>query len=1772
MPPETPSGTANTMSASQYIERRGQALVDGALGDTPGLYRGFNKMVQEAVKDYRGRFLYELIQNGYDAHPHDRRDGRISAIFDDTEGEHGVLYVANGGRPLSRSNFTRLTSMADSDKEIGAGVGNKGVGFKSVYQVCDVPEIYSALEVDGEVQSGLGGFCFRLGTREDIERHKAKISEPRARERLDHLILSLYPVALERVPERVTDLRRDGYVTIIRLAARNAAVAEEIRLRITELAASDVPTMLFLDRLSTLALVWSSGQEQERILSRVEPEGDLPSVRLDDCDEYLLFRSPVEPSDLRDAVERAAEEGSLDKRWLEWDKPAEVSVAVHPSGSVQHPRVYTYLPMGKAAVAPFMGHMNAPFVTDFARAAINADQPVNRLFLTRLAALCIDAANTLISQERHPEAVINLLSWAGDLTGLLHEALAEQGRPPLSTFLRIPAFTIDAWQPLDQVHLWPSIETTVLTRARVQESSGARFVCTAALAEDTVRRLDAIVTRSALSLRPTPAVKADWAEAVASRLPRQADALSTWQSFYDDLPALFPHGADSLQGRKIILTDQLEIEASDQPLIRQEGERPRRLQRAVYFAPRASGSEDDDALDVDLADVPESLRQRIVFMNADLVWHEGAQQTPGRRFLDQARLARPFRTAALLNQLRQLMKDKPTDSLRQDCLRFGFRLFAGNPGKHHKELADVGLEVPTVAGGWLAADQAMFSRGWEVPGAADLSDLLDAAPDSSSELASLAGLLVAPPAALGLGAVNDHRRWQGFLDKLGTRAQLPVYEDTDDRRIYGSDLVPEHVASDAASPDLSAEVLRQWRTGISNRGPSEFPYTFRRCTTPIYWFLGQGEISALPERIRIIYARLVLMTIPQLGREMYFSTWVRERQGDNPWLLETPLRAFLIVDSWVPIQAPDGTTQFARPRDSWWVGVEDNQAAGYSPLVLARLRQLMSAAAPEEFWRSVEFRAWSSPQDARELLAHLVRLIGNVPDSGLEHLARSAARAWRALAESTHALDLSGMPGLLVERTGQPSVMAPDSEEMLFLTTTDEQSTTARMVHEMGWAALRLEAGTAAQLAKLAEHLEAVLPGRVTSTSDWALEVVLDGKPWRPDATEPTLISQVSWLDQFLGCVLKFASSQRPVAAVRLPQHHAALHRMHVVPAEAITLVTPEGPRSLPAQQRGVLPLAGPNPTIVTTRAIGEGWTWPELERVFGAVLELLGEQRFKADASLALRDLRSDGINPADARPTTDQFAAAFDRGPAEITQLLLSIGAELGPIIDRLIKVAFSAWGMVPDEMAQLLGEAHTDLDLLEALGTISDQAESVLSAARASATADELRRRLGVGLAQYNESLVRYFPHDRLVDNSAAQRAEMELRIHQRRDELGQWLREARLPQFLGGDLQTDWPELRSLTFISPDAAWSTQYDEVPVAELNQRIDALVAARVGQRPDPRPALPPYAEVQQRHARPLRQRIELTQALVSVWCEKHARTLPSLWAEGDFSVAIRDELDRVGALDFRELDDDAVALWLTNISQWPEGMTPSLDPESHGLTAADLEAGQDAASREKAERARARKRVSYRGVDLDVDGSLDGLVQQVEAYLSSYPTSIGGRYQFGTLSPVPAATPHKRGVDGSATKANASPAPKRVSNEQAAAIGLIGERIAFEWLRRHDRTGLVDETCWVSRNVRFVFESQVGDDGLGFDFRVPRKKGAVMYEVKATGGPAGQIELGESEVRAAQELAGSKTWRLLIVEHALSDEPRVHMLPNPFSTDARGLFRIDGRGLRLNFRLEGS
>ena len=109
---------------------------------------------RSVTNDYRGRVLFELLQNAVD-----RAEEKIWIEFNR---EKRTLVVANDGKPFAfkardgepRSDFAAICAIDTSNKAMGKSIGNKGVGFKSVWSLTESVQV--------KTREGVHQWGFRL--------------------------------------------------------------------------------------------------------------------------------------------------------------------------------------------------------------------------------------------------------------------------------------------------------------------------------------------------------------------------------------------------------------------------------------------------------------------------------------------------------------------------------------------------------------------------------------------------------------------------------------------------------------------------------------------------------------------------------------------------------------------------------------------------------------------------------------------------------------------------------------------------------------------------------------------------------------------------------------------------------------------------------------------------------------------------------------------------------------------------------------------------------------------------------------------------------------------------------------------------------------------------------------------------------------------------------------------------------------------------------------------------------------------------------------------------------------------------------------------------------------------------------------------------------------------------------------------------------------------------------------------------------------------------
>ena len=170
-----------------WRQRLKSILEQIATGETD--YEEVANLAEHIGADYHGRFLVELLQNAEDQTTKAGiSNGLVVVVRTETH-----VYVLNQGLPFDDPGIRSITSAGISPKRAEESIGNKGVGFKAVFQVSSTPEIFTAEE--GAMLTAAERVAFRINhdlfgdgvLRQRLETavHKVLCREPDLRSRLE---------------------------------------------------------------------------------------------------------------------------------------------------------------------------------------------------------------------------------------------------------------------------------------------------------------------------------------------------------------------------------------------------------------------------------------------------------------------------------------------------------------------------------------------------------------------------------------------------------------------------------------------------------------------------------------------------------------------------------------------------------------------------------------------------------------------------------------------------------------------------------------------------------------------------------------------------------------------------------------------------------------------------------------------------------------------------------------------------------------------------------------------------------------------------------------------------------------------------------------------------------------------------------------------------------------------------------------------------------------------------------------------------------------------------------------------------------------------------------------------------------------------------------------------------------------------------------------------------------------------------------------------------
>ncbi|QKW04188.1 sacsin N-terminal ATP-binding-like domain-containing protein [Streptomyces sp. NA02536] len=1772
------------VSAERVRERRRAAVRkrvhDKALVEVRGCLRDWDdgrdaareaKAVAETIiaPEYEGRVLIELLQNAHDAHLAGAAEGRIEIRLDEDEGEHGTFYVANGGKPFGGKNFKDLCSIALSSKRADAGIGHKGVGFKSVLHLCDAPEVYSVAREGSRVPDG---FTFRFARLDDYDALAREVAPERvglADYLKENLLTLKVPVFLEEAPKSVHNFVRRGFVTVVRLPLKSADARSAAGAQMRELMDGSAPFELFLDRLERVRLERrvagkTRGKTYDRQVEVLHQARGLKvqQVTLRRRMRLIVVCGKADPDRAREALTASIEKSGMRRDWMAWEKKAEVRVAVPVADPLREGRLYTFLPMGEQIPAPVRGFVHAPFFAEMNRRSYNEAVPWNGLLLDTVAETCARAV-LATGGGRAPVpagALVDLMCWRSP-TALtrLTSAFQRLGHSIAQVpFIPVIATASGTRTSLHRAVLWEGKEHATAFTPHAVAASGVIDLLDPQLHSVRLRRLVSLARSGGTRLEPPPERLASWAERLAEAAARAPFDPGWWADFYYDLSQEFP-GGSALTGKRIILTSGPALAPASAEGVFFDRESPR------------GGS---------LPALPDGLSGRLHFVHEGIAWTGKGRKrrAQGRTWLRTAGLVHEYGADRVLELVAAALRvdgeGGVEDGVRLACLRYACAVSHALETEGHKAPRLKDLRVPT-RGGWQEARRAMFGPGW--PGEHSsvddtLARFLERVRGLSSVLTQTEQRLLPRPEEL-CGDMLPVEAMRRFLEQHGVAHGLRPRHEVFRAEVRGQDLnwparfwVPNR-----------RDLLPQWRT-TAERWPNrrrvgylKVAYHSRARSAAV--LPGQDDYAAFGEEDRRLYAELIVHGLafswPDSALEMHFVRHTDSAGTHWP----TPLAAFLAQAPWIPQITVPGTpaegTMFATAGRAWWWQGPQSPPPLLS-VVSATLRSRRSAKLVTRLGL-LGIRSWDDPGTALDRLSHLPDLVQAGPHlregRHAHEIGQEYEKAWAQLLPAdggTRTAD--GGPAtpphrLLVHRAGALELLDPaETDETVFVPDPDGAQNRA-LLDRVPVPVIPIR--DRALGARVHAFLDQGATFDVQRCGDAAHDIQADGLPVREATRLPLTQYAGPWLLTLVAALVEFdeerASRTEPVTVA---ESTWLLRRCEVTVADEAVVWIAGHRLTENGTDRALLHPHPDRPCVVVVHS-GPRTGWRVLRTAAPALAALirapyLADILWKALTRLEERGLKTDDVSEEDLADVLElrqhQLRAVLAErasqrsGSARLVPLLACLDLDLAEELQQRVedfpdRAALLAW---------LTARAGAP-DAERLMRLLDDDPERQLRALSVT-LAGANRAWRALGLPQ--------------IDNTDRHERQFATWLQRHRPALAERIRDAHADVHRSGRSLAAYVLLRGLPTLAPDPAWHTTLWDLTDQLLQAHADAwLTRSLPAQLPTSR-ALPPLTEVREASTTAVHQHLPRLRQLIQEWQSLHPT---SRTAVPPPPQEVLRALDDEGLLDFEVLSTKALITWLSHHGHWPTDMPLSDRRAQLGLppTRSSAPAGNSGTAagsgRSGAPVPGPQVALNGRPVPAGPD-DLAALAREVVADLTPEQRA----------TPATAVTTLAPRIPRPRTPSQPGTGPQRGSyqatghdQDRTMPVGVAGEAAVAAWL--NEQFGVEPQDSWKSSlRVHGLAGAQPGDDRLGYDFLIHDGDATYLYEVKASTGDSGEIILGESEVRRASRLAPGETYFIVYVSHVFDRDRRaITVLPNPFGAPDLAGYELVSTQLRLRFNL---
>lgn len=1051
---------------------------DGTYKDP--IYRSAQSAGQQIASDYGSRFLVELVQNAYDAHPPERTDGMIQVLFEPEEDTDGVLYVANRGHGFTWSDVESLCNIGTSNKPVGESIGNKGLGFRSVRYITGDPQVYSKFR-NGSTDS-FDGYCLRFAHGDDFD----NLLEDPIHRRLARKDIPQFhiPIPLTDLPAAVLPFAQQGFSTVIRLPLRDGFAHQAVIKEIESIRNSLVPLLLFLQRLNILEVIVQGEPERSCCLTRFsQPLQNGSNAKCNDkftCvdlghgEKYFVAWRPIPEEQVKRAIDKSIQQHQLHPSWTDWKGDGELAVAARLDDGAVSPRLYTFLPMGEHAECPFYGYLHGAFYPKADRTSLDATIPVNSLYIDEAARLCArtilalrqeDTARTALSDEKRGKVIVDLLVWRQTLSIartevssapiLMREAFAELGQAfTEADILPIVPRRRGCWGKANEVWRWDRPDLKTFGASSLAKMADVSILYPG-LGKDRSDRLQEFVCKGndRLTLIPTEMQLSETAETVAAQVFRPRTSIRAMKDYYLELEDVFRARPVSLSSRRILFCQDGLLRAAmskdfgsystsaDANSHVTSKKTRRRVQLATaVFSPskRFGGGVGDREETSQILHVPKELTKSFAFLTDKLDWYGDLDKV--RAFLENGKLVRRYDADDLVAQVSILARNRRSKRTLQAALGWVFRLWRSSR-KTQRPFSprSARLFVPTLGGKWIEAEQAIFSGGWPVKTLGNVTEEFLAQTGAfADELRRLNDrLLCRRDSKLFLS--RNLEEWADFLEAVGVKKGLqPLPVDNVSFKAWGWELEDKTICSHLK---LGGNTIQYWQRDIKENGERP-PYRGSQYELDgrFWYFPGQELHSAFSNGAKLLFAQLMLSWLEAEEQDkMKVAIFAPTARYASRFQWPTPLAAFMHQAAWFPVEIPDGlipNLQFLKPSEVWLPSEDDDRLPPYLPRMHQGLRRALSSESTQR--RLVDWcqaNVVNAPNSLFKQVGYLAKILAErgIDPYFLQSFMNLYNETWARLASNNVIADNitpSGIQYLIIRQNGQLALVtvAPSNE------------------------------------------------------------------------------------------------------------------------------------------------------------------------------------------------------------------------------------------------------------------------------------------------------------------------------------------------------------------------------------------------------------------------------------------------------------------------------------------------------------------------------------------------------------------------------------------------------------------------------------------------------------------------------------------------------------------------------------------------------------------------